>query len=352
MIRWILRADGPATEGTATAVSPAGEALLRQVADREGAMLEGQVAFLQAELVQVDNLVHEAAHTLEQALRTLSERVKAQHRLALSVQEAMRIAGRDMDSTQAAATLSATIVGTLDGFVGNMLEISKSSMQLVEEVEDIRVRSDRMEGMLEELAEIAGQTHLLALNASIEAAHARQFGAGFAVVAGEVSKLADRSTALSGTIQQQIQGTREALLRTDAQVQAIASKDLNIAIQSRGESESLIQALDESTRKVRDLVAEMEENARSIEVQVGHVVRSLQFEDLVHQTLQACLQELGNLQEQAAAWRQCAAALERGGDEAFALRALLEALETVEAAQVRFKAVKRDSLAAGDVDLF
>jgi methyl-accepting chemotaxis protein len=219
-------------------------------------------------------------------------------------------------------------------------------------VEDIRTRSDRMEGMLQELGEIAGQTHLLALNATIEAAHARKFGAGFAVVAGEVSKLADRSTALSATIQQQIQGTREALMRTDSQVQAIASKDLNIAIQSRGESESLIQALDESTRKVRDLVGEMEANARQIEEQVGHVVRSLQFEDLVHQTLQACQQELGNLQEQAAAWKVLEARLGQGADEGAALQSLLEELASVEAAQIRFKAVKRDSLAAGDVDLF
>ena len=326
--------------------------LVRQIAHREATMLEGQVTFLHTELSQVDGLVGEAAQTLEQALKSLSARVQAQHQLALSVQEAMRISGKGMDSTEAAATLSASIIGTLDAFVGNMLEISKSSMQLVEEVEDIRIRSDRMEGMLQELGDIAGQTHLLALNATIEAAHARKFGAGFAVVAGEVSKLADRSTALSATIQQQIQGTREALLRTDRQVQAIASKDLNIAIQSRGDSESLIHSLDESTHKVRDLVTEMEANARQIEEQVGHVVRSLQFEDLVHQTLQACQQELGNLQEQAAAWKSLEAGLTRGDDEGTALQKLLDDLASVEAAQIRFKAVKRDSLAAGDVDLF
>jgi methyl-accepting chemotaxis protein len=351
MIAWTSRKPSDAEAQTGE-IAASHRPLLRQIAQREASMLEGQVAFLHSELGQVDSLVGEAAQTLEQALKTLSARVQAQHHLALSVQEAMRISGKGMDSTEAAATLSATIVGTLDAFVGNMLEISKSSMQLVEGVEDIRTRSDRMEGMLQELGEIAGQTHLLALNATIEAAHARKFGAGFAVVAGEVSKLADRSTALSATIQQQIQGTREALMRTDSQVQAIASKDLNIAIQSRGESESLIQALDESTRKVRDLVGEMEANARQIEEQVGHVVRSLQFEDLVHQTLQACQQELGNLQEQAAAWKVLEARLGQGADEGAALQSLLEELASVEAAQIRFKAVKRDSLAAGDVDLF
>ncbi len=324
--------------------------VLRKVAGQEARVLGDRADFLRTELDRVDTLVGEAAHTLEQALMTLSDGVKTQHQLALSVQDAMHIASRGMDSTDAAATVSATIVGTLDAFVGNMLEISKSSMQLVEEVEDIRTRSDAMESMLVELGEIAGQTHLLALNATIEAAHARKFGAGFAVVAGEVSKLADRSTALSATIQQQIQGTRDALRRTDAQVQAIASKDLTLAIQSRGESEALVQALDESTRKVRDLVGEMEVNAGRIETQVGHVVRSLQFQDLVHQTLQACMRELDSLQQQAGAWQGLADALDRGRDEGEALEVLAGSL--AEADGMRFKTVTHDSLAAGDVDLF
>ena len=326
------------------------------LATREASMLEGQVNFLTPELLQVDSLVREAAGTLEDALKTLNRSVTQQHLLASEIQAAQRnsLEGEESETTASGGfdAMSSSIMGTIDGFVSHMTEISKSTTQLVEQVEDIRERSTRMENMLEELSEIAGRTHLLSLNASIEAAHARQFGAGFAVVAGEVSKLADRSTALSKTIQEQVSGTRQALERTDAHVQDIASKDMNVALQSKNESERLVQALQMSNWIVRDLVSQLEENARNIATQVGHVVRSLQFEDLVHQTLMACLKELGNLMEQAQAWRMLEDRLTKGEAEAPALASLEATLREIEANRTQFRAVKSGSLAAGEVDLF
>jgi methyl-accepting chemotaxis protein len=338
---------------------PALRPLLQQLAAQERAMLEDQVAYLKPELLQVDGLVHEAAHTLEQALRTLDASVQAQNQMVQAVQGALRV---ESDSGEASAeaqtetdgvdSIGATILHTLDGLVKGMLEVSTSSVFLVAEVEDIRGRAERMQSVLGELAEIADRTHLLSLNASIEAAHAKQYGAGFAVVAGEVSKLAHRSTALSATIQEQITGTMEALVRTDQHVQAIASKDMNVALQSQGESGALLELLQARNEQVKKLVEKLADNARIIAEQVGHVVRSLQFEDLVHQTLQGCLQELENLLEQAQAWRAFEIGLAAEEAEADLLTRLSLRLGEVAAARVQHKAVKQNSLAAGDVDLF
>ena len=324
---------------------------LLRLAAREAAMLEGQVNFLTPELLQVDSLVREAAGTLEDALRTLDGSVRVQHNLTGEVQLAMRTS-LEGSVTEGTTDVSASIMGTLEGFVTHMTEVSGSTVQLVAEIEDIRERATRMEEMLGDLAEIAGRTHLLSLNASIEAAHARQFGAGFAVVAGEVSKLADRSTALSNAIQEQILGTRQALERTDEHVHAIANQDMDKAMQSKDESEALVQALQSSNTRVQVLVGELDLNAQTITQQVGHVVRSLQFEDLVHQTLMACLKELGNLMEQAGAWRAFEAKLAAGEPETPALAVLDAALEVIEGSRAKFSAVKSGSLAAGDVDLF
>lgn len=355
MSLWAKSSPAPATSAVQEP-PPVADGLMRaalqSMAAREASMLEGQVNFLTPELLQVDNLVREAAGTLETALKTLDLSVQHQHHLAGQVHTAMQVSMAGGQAAEGTEAVGASIMGTLDGFVDNMLEISKSSMLLVDEVDDIRERSERMEDMLGELSEIAGRTHLLSLNASIEAAHARQFGAGFAVVAGEVSKLADRSTALSSTIQEQIRGTRLALERTDSHVQAIASKDMNLAIQSKGESEVLMQGLQDSHERVKALVGELEVNATTITEQVGHVVRCLQFEDLVHQTLMACLKELGNLEEQAKAWRVFEARLANGEAEPPAMAALEATLGEIEASREQFRAVKSGSLAAGDVDLF
>ena len=354
MSRWFSggSATGP-TPGHEPSTQGSGlrEALLR-LATREASMLEGQVNFLTPELLQVDSLVREAAGTLEDALRTLDRSVQEQNALVDEIQVAMSLSMEGNANTDGFEAMSSTISATLDGFVNHMAEVSQSTGQLVDEVNDIRTRSQRMETMLGELAEIAGRTHLLSLNASIEAAHARQFGAGFAVVAGEVSKLADRSTALSATIQEQVDGTRQALERTDASVQAIASKDLNVAMRSKDESEALVRSLQTCNLHVKELVGKLEDKARKISEQVGHVVRSLQFEDLVHQTLMACLKELGNLMEQAEAWKTLEATLAAGEPEAPALATLETRLVEIEAARVQFRAVKSSSLAAGDVDLF
>lgn len=349
--RWSLRESG-STVQAAPAEAGGLVPLVTRLAAAEGAHLQVQAQATLENLNQVAGLSTEAAATLGSALRGLSTLVAEQHQLTRHIQEAMtlRIEGEHGDVSM--EHFSKSITHTMDQLVENILSTSTASMQLVEEIENIQARSRKMETVLQELSEIAAKTNLLALNASIEAAHARKYGAGFAIVAGEVSSLADRSARLNDTIQEHLAGTRQALENTERQIQKIATKDLSLFLSSKGQSASLMTAMEASSTKVAKLVTQAEANAQEVRARIDEVVRSLQFEDLVRQALATASAHLEHLMERGGAWTRASERLAAGEDPQAVLVALEGAQAEAEGAFTPRRTVHHENLDAGDVELF
>ena len=119
---------------------------------------------------------------------------------------------------------------------GNLHNVAEKTQQTAHSVETLNERAGQIGGIVQLIKEIADQTNLLALNAAIEAARAGEQGRGFAVVADEVRKLAERTSTATSEISTLVASIQSEILGAKTQMELGA--DQSNAFSRKGEQAS------------------------------------------------------------------------------------------------------------------
>ncbi len=268
-----------------------------------GSMLDSMnrmVSSLRHMMSEINGLASQLAQGAEQISTTSREVATASHKqseatssMAAAVEEMTvsinHISDNAKDTQQYSSSsleLSKSGVARIESATHEIRDIADSVSAAAERIRKLEARTNQVSTIANVIKEIAGQTNLLALNAAIEAARAGEQGRGFAVVADEVRKLAERTSSATVEIEQMIAG-----IQVDT-VEVVHAMDATLPEVDEG-----IAAAEEAATALRRI----EEGALTTLQHIREVAESTREQSQASDSIAQRVEEIATMVEQTSA---------------------------------------------------
>ncbi len=179
--------------------------------------------------------------------------------------------------------------------VENVEQLKKSYVSDMERIEKTVID---IKSLADNIADIADQTSILAINASIEAARAGSSGSGFAVIAGETQKLASDSKKITEKITAGIKGIGGTIASSFQRQSETLTSTVNHLQEAKKSFHQMTFDLAPQIKNIASSVQKSKDLSESVTARLSEITMSLQYQDATRQILEHIIQLIEEIQKE------------------------------------------------------
>ena len=235
-------------------------------------------AGVETEVNELVSQISAAANQVENGAQRQAQDVASAYGI---IEQLSTAVGNVVDKANIVAKVASENLGTaeigkesIDEAISGMEAMRSTVLSSADKIQALGQKSKQIGEIIEVIDDIAEQTNLLALNAAIEAARAGEHGKGFAVVADEVRKLAERSARATGEIAELIKRIQnETMQAVEAMEKGMSEVEAGSELAQH--AGAAIGDIMESVNQVVSEIAEVSQAAEQISASSGKVASAM-----------------------------------------------------------------------------
>lgn len=258
------------------------------------------------------------ANTLSEQLHNIAESNSAQSSMLDTASTSMQSLNTGLTAiARNAASAAESSAGALDKAqkgedvvtrsVEAISHVSSTSERLQANMRTLGTEAESIDQVMRVISDIADQTNLLALNAAIEAARAGEAGRGFAVVADEVRKLAEKTMQATQEVGGKIQSIQRSIKTSVSQVQEAGSavETSTDLVRQSGESlQEIVNLANVNASSVHRIAAETEAHSEDCREITGNLGHAAEIAELTADEMKQAMDHVRNLAHSAQSLRE------------------------------------------------